>query len=53
MTESALTLYVVDDDEALRRSLLLLMFSQGLAVQGFASGEAFLQTLAACRTQNF
>jgi len=45
MTESALTLYVVDDDEALRRSLLLLMFSQGLAVQGFASGEAFLQTL--------
>ena len=42
MTDTALTLYVVDDDEALRRSLLLLLFSQGLAVQGFDSGEAFL-----------
>lgn len=31
---------MVDDDEALRRSLLL--FSQGLAVQGFDTGEAFL-----------
>lgn len=45
MTDPALTLFVVDDDEALRRSLLLLLFSQGLAVQGFDSGEAFLQTL--------
>jgi two-component system response regulator DctR len=40
-----MTLYVVDDDEALRRSLLLLLFSQGMAVQGFDSGEAFLQVL--------
>ncbi|MBA3057264.1 MAG: response regulator [Gammaproteobacteria bacterium] len=45
MTDAALTLYVVDDDEALRRSLLLLLFSQGLAVQGFDSGESFLQVL--------
>ena len=45
MTDVALTLYVVDDDEALRRSLLLLLFSQGLAVQGFDSGESFLQVL--------
>jgi two-component system response regulator TtrR len=45
MTENALTLYVVDDDEALRRSLLLLLFSQGLAVQGFDSGEAFLKNV--------
>ncbi|MFZ4481859.1 MAG: response regulator transcription factor [Rhodoferax sp.] len=45
MSDSALTLYVVDDDEALRRSLLLLLFSQDLAVRGFESGEAFLQAL--------
>jgi two-component system response regulator TtrR len=42
MKDIPLTLYVVDDDEALRRSLLLLLFSQGLAVQAFDSGEAFL-----------
>ncbi len=47
MNETALTLYVVDDDEALRRSLLLLLFSQGMAVRGFDSGEAFLQALDA------
>lgn len=47
MKDPSLTLYVVDDDEALRRSLLLLLFSQGLAVQGFPSGEAFLKQLDA------
>jgi FixJ family two-component response regulator len=47
MSDTALTLYVVDDDEALRRSLLLLMFSQGMAVRGFESGEAFLQAVDA------
>ena len=45
MKESPLTLYVVDDDEALRRSLLLLLYSQGLAVQAFDSGEAFLDAV--------
>jgi len=45
MKDIPLTLYVVDDDEALRRSLLLLLFSQGLAVQAFASGEAFLEAV--------
>jgi FixJ family two-component response regulator len=45
MKELPLTLYVVDDDEALRRSLLLLLFSQGLAVQAFDSGEAFLEAV--------
>jgi FixJ family two-component response regulator len=45
MKELPLTLYVVDDDEALRRSLLLLLFSQGLAVQAFESGEAFLEAV--------
>ncbi|MDR7375918.1 FixJ family two-component response regulator [Rhodoferax ferrireducens] len=37
-----LNLYVVDDDEAVRRSLGLLLLSRGHAVQAFASGEAFL-----------
>ena len=45
MKDTQLTLYVVDDDEALRRSLLLLLFSQGLAVQVFDSGEAFLDAV--------
>ena len=45
MKDIPLTLYVVDDDEALRRSLLLLLFSQGLAVQAFESGEAFLDAV--------
>ena len=47
MNEMPLTLYVVDDDEALRRSLLLLLFSQGMAVRGFDSGEAFLEAVDA------
>jgi FixJ family two-component response regulator len=45
MKDIPLTLYVVDDDEALRRSLLLLLLSQGLAVQAFESGEAFLDAV--------
>ena len=36
-------LCVVDDDEAVRRSLGLLLLSRGYAVQTFASGEAFLE----------
>jgi FixJ family two-component response regulator len=35
-------LCVVDDDEAVRRSLGLLLLSRGYAVQTFASGEVFL-----------
>nr|WP_315230038.1 hypothetical protein [uncultured Albidiferax sp.] len=35
-----LNLYVVDDDEALRRSLGLLLLSSGYTVQAFALGEA-------------
>jgi FixJ family two-component response regulator len=45
MKDTPPTLYVVDDDEALRRSMLLLLFSQGLAVQAFDSGEAFLEAV--------
>jgi len=45
MKDAPLTLYVVDDDEALRRSLLMLLFSQGAPVQSFESGEDFLETV--------
>lgn len=37
-----LNLYVVDDNEAVRRSLGLLLLSRGHATQVFESGEAFL-----------
>lgn len=47
MKEAPLTLYVIDDDEALRRSMAMLLFSQGLAVQCFESGESFLAALPA------
>ncbi|AGU51160.1 putative two component transcriptional regulator, LuxR family [Variovorax paradoxus B4] len=42
MTALANHLCIVDDDEAVRRSLGLLLLSRGHAVQTFASGEAFL-----------
>jgi len=42
VTALANHLCVVDDDEAVRRSLGLLLLSRGHAVQAFASGEAFL-----------
>ncbi|WP_051242209.1 response regulator transcription factor [Azohydromonas australica] len=45
MQRSSLNLYVVDDDEAVRRSLLLMLMSTGFAVQGFESGEAFLDAV--------
>ncbi len=45
MNDTPLMLYVVDDDEALRRSLHMLLFSQGLPVQTFESGESFLATV--------
>ncbi len=35
-------IFVVDDDEAVRASLGLLLLSRGYVVQTFASGEAFL-----------
>jgi two-component system, LuxR family, response regulator TtrR len=37
------SLYVVDDDEAVRRSLGMLMLAKGYPVQLFESGEAFLR----------
>lgn len=42
MNQLSLNLYVVDDDEAVRRSLGMLLLSRGYTVQIFESGEAFL-----------
>jgi two-component system, LuxR family, response regulator TtrR len=42
MSPMPLNLYVVDDDEAVRRSLGMLLLSRGYSVQIFESGEAFL-----------
>lgn len=41
------TVYIVDDDLAVRDSLALLLNLKGLVTQVFASGEAFL---AACQS---
>lgn len=43
MTPLQMNLYVVDDDEAVRRSIGLLLISRGFKVQTFACGDAFLQ----------
>jgi len=44
MTET--TVFVVDDDEAVRGALALLLRSVGLKAMNFASGDAFLAALA-------
>ena len=47
MSRPALSLFVVDDNEAVRSSLGLLLISRGYAVQVFDSGEAFLEAVDA------
>ena len=42
------TVYVVDDDDAVRRSLELWLRSLGMDVRGFGSGEAFLAGYEPC-----
>jgi two-component system response regulator FixJ len=37
--------HVIDDDEAVRRSLALLLFSEGYAARTYASAESFLAAL--------
>ena len=44
MNPSGLVVYVVDDDEAVRKSILYLLAAKGYAVNAFASGEEFLAT---------
>jgi two-component system, LuxR family, response regulator TtrR len=42
MKHPYLNIYIVDDDEDVRRSLVMLLHSKGHALQAFESGEAFL-----------
>lgn len=44
MTEIDQSVFVVEDDEAVRDSLALLLKSEGLTVQTFNSGNAFLES---------
>jgi FixJ family two-component response regulator len=43
MTEDLLTVFVVDDDAGVRKSLVRLLESAGYHTESFASAEAFLQ----------
>jgi two-component system response regulator FixJ len=47
MTVDGRRAYVVDDDDAVRRSLGLLLGSAGYAVQVFEAGDTFLKTASA------
>ena len=49
MQEAPPLVAVVDDEDAIRKALKRLLRSAGLAVQTFASGREFLQSLAARR----
>lgn len=40
------TIYLVDDDDAVRKALGVLLDVEGFAVRGFGSGQAFLDDLA-------
>jgi two-component system response regulator FixJ len=46
MERQVLTVYVVDDDEAVRRSLAALFGSVRLGVQTFGTGEEFLEAVS-------
>lgn len=43
------TVFVVDDDDAVRDSVMLLLKSMGLATEGYADGQAFLDAVDAKR----
>ena len=49
MTEDPATVFVVDDDEAVRASLKLLLKTLGLPAQTYASAQEFLATFDARR----
>lgn len=49
MKHSHLNIYIVDDDEDVRRSLVMLLHAQGHALQAFDSGEAFLAQVDVAR----
>ena len=43
-------IYVVDDDEAIRRSLSFMLKTSGFAVRLFEGGTSFLKGAACCST---
>ena len=45
-----LTIFVVDDDEAVRDSLKALLQAEGLTVETFGSGQAFLEAYEPSRS---
>ena len=45
MSQADLTIAVIDDDESVRRALRRLLRSTGLAVEMFATAEAFLEVV--------
>ncbi len=49
MTTLTQTVFVVDDDVAVRQSLALLIRSMGLAVEAFESAQAFLEVCVPAR----
>jgi FixJ family two-component response regulator len=49
MKNPRLNIYIVDDDEDVRRSLVMLLHAQGHALQAFESGEAFLTQVDVAR----
>ena len=49
MKNPNLNIYIVDDDEDVRRSLVMLLHPQGHAIQSFESGEAFLTKIDVAR----
>ena len=46
MTSESETVFIVDDDDAVRDSLSFLLKSVGIASQSFASGDAFLDAFS-------
>ena len=46
MPETRQTIFIIDDDESVRRALRRLMASVGLKVETFATAEEFLQAPA-------
>jgi two-component system, LuxR family, response regulator TtrR len=50
MNKPHLNIYIVDDDEGVRRSLVMLLHAQGHALQAFDSGESFLDQVDARQT---
>lgn len=51
MKKSRPVVAVVDDEEAIRKALERLLRSAGIAVESYASGQDFLQSLPAQRPQ--